>query len=57
MVKPKEPKTDGKKNNRGQAFPKRNTLNLIVFPSFDHEKPARFSLRKKDAEGGLNQNV
>ena len=57
MVKSKEPKADGKKNNRRQAFPKRNTLNMIVSPSSNHEKPARFSLRIKNAEGDLHQTV
>ena len=57
MPKSKEPKVDGKKNNRRQAFPMRNTLNMIVSPSSNHEKPARFSLRKKNAEGDLHQNV
>ena len=57
MPKSKEPKVDGKKNNRRQAFPKRNTLNMIVSSSSNHEKPARFSLRIKNAEGDLHQTV
>jgi len=57
MPKPKADKTVPKEQTRVQAFQQKNTLNPIVFPSFNHEKPARFSLRKKDAAGSLNQNV